>query len=154
MIVLLLWLFLSSFAVLLGAELDAEIERQTARDTTTGPDRPLGERDAEVADTVGESPGAGDRPADRDPDLPPRPRPGGNWEGAYALPEPYVAALVAAGAQVALLPPRRRPAEALLAAFDGLLLAGGGDIEPARYGAADHRTSTGPTPTATSWSWS
>jgi membrane protein len=55
-IVLLLWLFLSSFAVLLGAELDAEIERQTARDTTTGPDRPLGERDAEVADTVGESP--------------------------------------------------------------------------------------------------
>jgi membrane protein len=56
-IVLLLWLFLSSFAVLLGAEFDAEIERQTARDTTTGPDRPLGERDAEVADTVGESPG-------------------------------------------------------------------------------------------------
>jgi membrane protein len=55
-IVLLLWLFLSSFAVLLGAELDAEIERQTARDTTTGPDRPLGERDAEVADTVGQTP--------------------------------------------------------------------------------------------------
>jgi membrane protein len=55
-IVLLLWLFLSSFAVLLGAEFDAEIERQTARDTTTGPDRPLGERDAEVADTVAESP--------------------------------------------------------------------------------------------------
>jgi membrane protein len=54
-IVLLLWLFLSSFAVLLGAELDAEIERQTARDTTTGPERPLGERDAEVADTVAES---------------------------------------------------------------------------------------------------
>ena len=54
-IILLLWLFLSSFAVLLGAELDAETERQTAKDTTTGPDRPLGERDAEVADTVGES---------------------------------------------------------------------------------------------------
>jgi membrane protein len=54
-IILLLWLFLSSFVVLLGAELDAEIERQTARDTTTGPDRPLGERDAEVADTLGGS---------------------------------------------------------------------------------------------------
>jgi membrane protein len=54
-IILLLWLFLSAFAVLLGAELDAEIERQTARDTTTGPDRPLGERDAVVADTLGES---------------------------------------------------------------------------------------------------
>ena len=55
-IILLLWLFLSSFAVLLGAELDAETERQTARDTTTGPERPLGQRDAEVADTLGESP--------------------------------------------------------------------------------------------------
>jgi membrane protein len=55
-IILLLWLFLSAFAILLGAELDAETERQTARDTTTGPERPLGERDAEVADTVGESP--------------------------------------------------------------------------------------------------
>jgi membrane protein len=56
-IVLLLWLFLSAFAVLLGAEFDAETERQTARDTTTGPERPLGQRDAEVADTLGESPG-------------------------------------------------------------------------------------------------
>jgi membrane protein len=55
-IVLLLWLFLSAFAVLLGAEFDAETERQTARDTTTGPERPLGERDAEGADTLGESP--------------------------------------------------------------------------------------------------
>jgi membrane protein len=53
-IVLLLWLFLSAFAVLVGAELDAETERQTARDTTTGPERPLGERDAQVADTLGE----------------------------------------------------------------------------------------------------
>ena len=55
-IILLLWLFLSAFAILLGAEFDAETERQTARDTTTGPERPLGERDAEVADTLGESP--------------------------------------------------------------------------------------------------
>src|SRR4029453_2980556 len=54
-IILLLWLYLSAFAVLLGAELDAETERQTARDTTTGPERPLGQRDAEVADTLGES---------------------------------------------------------------------------------------------------
>jgi len=59
----------------------------------------------------------------------------GNWEGAYALPESYVAALGAAGARTALLPPSQ-PAEAeeVLAPFDGLLLAGGGDIEPARYG--------------------
>jgi putative glutamine amidotransferase len=71
----------------------------------------------------------------------------GNWEGAYALPEPYVAALRAAGAQTALLPPGR-PAEAeeLLAAFDGLLLAGGGDVEPARYGAANHPAQYGTDP--------
>jgi membrane protein len=55
-IILLLWLFLSAFVVLLGAEFDAETERQTATDTTTGPSRPLGQRDAEVADTLGESP--------------------------------------------------------------------------------------------------
>jgi putative glutamine amidotransferase len=63
----------------------------------------------------------------------------GNWQGAYALPEPYVAALRAAGARTALLPPSQFvPAEELLEPFDGLLLAGGGDIEPARYGAGDH----------------
>ena len=71
----------------------------------------------------------------------------GNWEGAYALPEPYVAALVAAGARVALVPPAQPGAASeLLARFDGLLLAGGGDIEPARYGAADHPAQYGMDP--------
>jgi putative glutamine amidotransferase len=71
----------------------------------------------------------------------------GNWEGAYALPEPYVAALVAAGARVALLPPSQPGAAAeLLARVDGLLLAGGGDIEPARYGAGDHPAQYGMDP--------
>jgi membrane protein len=51
-IVLLTWFWLSAFVVLLGAELNSEIERQTARDTTTGPARPLGARGAEMADTV------------------------------------------------------------------------------------------------------
>jgi membrane protein len=55
-IILLLWLFLSAFIVLLGAEFDAETERQTVKDTTSGPSRPMGERDAEVADTLGDSP--------------------------------------------------------------------------------------------------
>jgi membrane protein len=55
-IILLLWLFLSAFAVLLGAEFNAESERQQTTDTTTGPERPHGERGAEVADdTLGES---------------------------------------------------------------------------------------------------
>jgi membrane protein len=46
------WIWLSSTVVLAGAELDAEMEHQTARDTTTGPERPLGARGARVADTV------------------------------------------------------------------------------------------------------
>ena len=52
-IVVMLWLYLTVVAVLLGAELNAELERQTVKDSTTGPDRPIGERHAEVADTVG-----------------------------------------------------------------------------------------------------
>jgi membrane protein len=51
-IILLTWLFLSSFVVLLGAELNNEMELQTKRDSTTGPPRPMGERDALAADHV------------------------------------------------------------------------------------------------------
>ncbi|MGA2127759.1 MAG: YihY/virulence factor BrkB family protein [Xanthobacteraceae bacterium] len=47
------WLWLSAIIILLGAELDAEMEHQTARDTTTGAPKPLGARGAHVADTVG-----------------------------------------------------------------------------------------------------
>jgi membrane protein len=54
-IILLLWLFLSAFAVLLGAEFNAETERQTAADTTPGPERPPGQRGAEVADDIADS---------------------------------------------------------------------------------------------------
>jgi putative glutamine amidotransferase len=71
----------------------------------------------------------------------------GNWEGAYALPEPYVAAVVAAGARVAMLPPAQPgAAQELLERVDGLLLAGGGDIEPARYGGGDHPAQYGTDP--------
>ncbi|MCF1183293.1 YihY/virulence factor BrkB family protein [Marichromatium gracile] len=49
-IVLLMWLYLSALITILGAELNAEIERQTARDTTRGESRPRGERGAYVAD--------------------------------------------------------------------------------------------------------
>lgn len=51
-IVLLMWFWLSAFAILLGAELNAEMERQTARDTTDRPAKPLGRRGAYAADTV------------------------------------------------------------------------------------------------------
>jgi len=49
-VVLLLWLWLSLYAVLLGAEINAESERQTLRDTTVGEPRPRGRRDAVKAD--------------------------------------------------------------------------------------------------------
>lgn len=51
--VTLLWFQLTSFVVLLGALLDAEMEHQTARDTTAGPEKPMGERGARMADTLG-----------------------------------------------------------------------------------------------------
>jgi len=50
---LMTWMWLSAIVVLLGAELNAEIEHQTARDSTIGGDKPLGTRGATVADTVG-----------------------------------------------------------------------------------------------------
>ena len=52
-VIMLFWLYLSAFVVMVGAELNSELEHQTARDSTKGPERPLGTRDAEVADTVG-----------------------------------------------------------------------------------------------------
>lgn len=51
-VVLLTWLYLSSYILLFGAELNSEIEHQTAADTTGGVPRPLGERGAWVADHV------------------------------------------------------------------------------------------------------
>lgn len=53
-IVMLTWLYLSAYAFLLGAELNSELEHQTARDTTKGLERPLGARRAVVADSVAE----------------------------------------------------------------------------------------------------
>ncbi len=46
------WIWISSTVVLAGAELDAEMEHQTARDTTEGPEKPLGARGAKMADEV------------------------------------------------------------------------------------------------------
>jgi membrane protein len=48
-----MWTWISVVILLVGAELNAEIEHQTALDTTTGPRMPLGERGATMADTVG-----------------------------------------------------------------------------------------------------
>jgi membrane protein len=54
-IILMFWLFLSAFVVLVGAELNTEMELQTAKDTTAGPTKPMGDRDAHAADHVAEA---------------------------------------------------------------------------------------------------
>jgi len=50
---MMIWMWMSAIVILLGAELNSEIEHQTARDSTTGEERPLGQRGAAMADTVG-----------------------------------------------------------------------------------------------------
>ncbi len=55
-VVLLLWLYLTSYIVLLGAEINAEAEKQTHKDTTVGEPLPMGERRAQAADMVADPP--------------------------------------------------------------------------------------------------
>jgi len=52
---LMMWIWISTIVVIVGAELNAEMERQTVRDSTTGPEQPPGERGAFVADEGPES---------------------------------------------------------------------------------------------------
>ncbi len=51
-VVLLFWLWITAYAILLGAEINAESEQQTVADTTKGPPEPLGERNAVAADST------------------------------------------------------------------------------------------------------
>ncbi|CUH39994.1 ribonuclease BN/unknown domain fusion protein [Jannaschia seosinensis] len=55
-VILLLYIWLTAFVVLLGALLNAEMEHQSRRDTTRGRVRPMGQRGAEMADTLGRKP--------------------------------------------------------------------------------------------------
>jgi membrane protein len=55
-VVVMLWLYITAYVVVVGAEINAEMERQTAVDTTVGPSRKLGRRGAYAADTLGEAP--------------------------------------------------------------------------------------------------
>jgi putative glutamine amidotransferase len=58
-------------------------------------------------------------------------------EGGYGVPQPYLEALRRAGARTAILAPGEGGTpEEILEPFDALLLVGGGDVEPARSGAA------------------
>ena len=53
-IIVMLWLFITALSMILGAEINAEAERQTRRDTTSGHPAPMGRRAAYAADTLGE----------------------------------------------------------------------------------------------------
>jgi membrane protein len=69
-IILLFWLYISFYIVLVGAEINAEVELQTAQDTTAGKARPMGKRGAFVADHVAGGPDGDKRPTSqvmRDP---------------------------------------------------------------------------------------
>ena len=61
-VALLTWLYLSAYAFLFGAELNSEIEHQTAKDSTTGRPEPLGDRGAWAADNVADSDEVQNRP--------------------------------------------------------------------------------------------
>lgn len=52
---LMMWMWVSNIVILFGAQLNSEIEHQTAKDSTVELDRPLGAREAVMADTVGEA---------------------------------------------------------------------------------------------------
>lgn len=74
----LMWIWVSTAIVVVGAELDAETEHQTARDSTIGKDLPMGSRDAAMADTMGKAAMEGgeatDDPSARGPE----------WQAGYA----------------------------------------------------------------------
>jgi membrane protein len=72
MIAYMLWVWMSAMVVLLGAELNSEVEHQTAMDTTVGDKRPIGERGAVMADTVGKA-------------FTTSPREAADWFGAFCL---------------------------------------------------------------------
>lgn len=54
-VILLFWLYITFFVIMLGAQINSELEHQTAVDTTVGAGEPLGERGATMADTLGET---------------------------------------------------------------------------------------------------
>lgn len=59
------WLYLSAYIVILGAELNSEIEHQTLRDSTTGAPEPIGKRGAWAADNVATTDEVEDRPEEK-----------------------------------------------------------------------------------------
>jgi membrane protein len=64
-VALLTWMYLSAYAFIFGAELNSEIEHQTAKDSTTGSPEPMGDRGAWAADNVASDDTVQDRPEEQ-----------------------------------------------------------------------------------------
>ena len=64
-VALLTWMYLSAYAFIVGAELNSEIEHQTAKDSTTGSPEPMGDRGAWAADNVATDDTIQDRPEEQ-----------------------------------------------------------------------------------------
>jgi membrane protein len=64
-VALLTWLYLSAYAFIVGAEINSEIEHQTAKDSTTGAPEPMGQRGAWAADNVATDDTVQDRPEEQ-----------------------------------------------------------------------------------------
>ena len=77
-----------------------------------------------------------------------------DWSSPAALiPRTYVDAVRRSGGRPVLLPPGGDPAEAAatVADLDGLIVSGGGDVDPSRYGAAMHPATGAPDAERDSW---
>lgn len=84
-----MWTWISVTILIFGAELNSEMEHQTARDSTTGPERPLGSRGASMADTLGktsDAPSTGDEK--KSPGLPPKGQEGSAARQDNVQPQP------------------------------------------------------------------
>ena len=101
-VVLLTWLYLSAYVLLLGAEVNAELEHQTAQDTTVGADRPAGERGATAADQTGADAPARTTPQPATSPPPAASRTGSSRAIALALPTSGVVHAVGLGRGAAI----------------------------------------------------
>jgi membrane protein len=52
---LMIWMWMSAIVILLGADLNSEIEHQPTKGSTDGDDKPIGVHGAKMADTIGQS---------------------------------------------------------------------------------------------------
>ncbi|MDN5761625.1 MAG: gamma-glutamyl-gamma-aminobutyrate hydrolase family protein [Microlunatus sp.] len=76
----------------------------------------------------------------------------GAWNtAADLLPATYARSVEAAGGIVVLLPPQNSGAVEVVARLDGLIVAGGADVEPSRYGATRHPQTQTPRPDRDGW---